>query len=146
MPTIQLPAGTNVTHPINLPTCGYWQGLVRVSLTSSASATIHEWLIIYPSHPDGKIRYRRTGGTTGNNFTNWTLQPDQRPARWLAIGETMMTVRYTATAPISVCYETTRTVTPFPYNDSALPGTAYPTEAQYPGDILNGKYYWKAPL
>jgi hypothetical protein len=142
--TITLPAGTNVTKHINLPTCGNWLGLVRLSLsTFGANATVHSWLIIYPNNPDNKIRWRRTGGTVSNDFKNWTLTKDTRVVRWLVQNETMTTINYTSTNDISLCIETTRTVTPSAY-PSIPASSGEANEIQMPGDPLNGMVYWTA--
>jgi hypothetical protein len=140
--TINLPTGTAITRQINLPTCGAWQGLVQVSLATRVNATVAELLFIYPNHSDGKIRYRRTGGTSGNNYSNWTLLADRRVVRWLFHSETLMNITYTATTEISVCIETTRGITPLVY--PTVPVNPHPTEAQAPGVTENGKIYWKA--
>lgn len=141
--TITLPAGTSVTKQINLPTCGSWAGLVKVALsTHTTNATIAQMLFVYPNHADGKIRYRRTGGTLGGNYQSWTLLADRRVERWLFMNETMMDITYTSTNEISVCIETTRSINPFAY--PSIPVGAYPTEAQAYGITENGKVYWKA--
>lgn len=141
--TINLPAGTSVTKQINLPTCGSWMGLVKVSLsTHTTNATIAQMLLIYPNNADNKIRYRRTGGTLGGNYQNWTLSADRRLERWLFANETLMDITYTSTNEISVCIETTRSINPFTY--PSIPVSAYPTESQAYGVTENGRVYWKA--
>jgi hypothetical protein len=142
-----LEPGTAVRRVLNLPTGGGWLGLVKVSLvTVTASASIEEWLFIYPNHFDGKIRYRRTGGVAAsppsNGFKNWTLAPHIRPIRWLAAGESLMTIKYTATEDISVCIETTRSIETSPY--PAIPVSSGEANAiAVPGDPNNGVVYWK---
>lgn len=140
--------GTAVRRPINLPTSGDWQGLVKVSITTTdSSASIEEWLIIYPNNPDGKIRYRRTGGAVAspvaNSFKNWTLLPQQRLVRWLIVGETMMTIKYTATQDLSLSVETTRSITPYhPY--PTIPVTAGEANAIImPDTTQHSVIYWK---
>lgn len=141
--TINLPAGTAVTKQINLPVCGAWVGLVKVSLTThTTNASIAEMLLIYSGNPDNKIRYRRTGGTLAGNYQNWTLYKDQRVERWLFQNESLLNLTYTAANEISVCVETTRAIQSFAY--PSIPATAYPTEQQSYGVESNGKVYWKA--
>lgn len=144
MTSIILPAGTDVTKQVNLPTSGSWLGLVKVSLaTFATNATIHEWLFIHPNFGDGKIRYRRTGGTLAGNYEDWTLIKDTRVSRWLFKGETMFNINYTASNDITVAVETTRGIQPYGY--PSVPGTAHPTEIQATGIEENGKVYWKLP-
>jgi len=141
---LNLPAGTDVTKQFNLPTCGGWVGAMTLSFTTTTTdATIHEWLIMYPNHADGKIRVRRTGGTTGNNFSNWTLGKNQRYARGLYKGETMTTVNYTSANDLSLCVETTRMLTPTDYPPiPASSGSA--NEIAIAGNPVGGKVYWLA--
>lgn len=138
----QLPTGTDITRCINLPACGGWLGNVSVSLITPVNATIAELLLIYPNHPDGKIRYRRTGGSIANNYSNWTLQADRKTVRWLVDGECALKIRYTATAEISLSVETTRLVQPYAY--PPIPATAHPTENSVAiANVILGKVYWK---
>lgn len=142
-----LPAGTSVHKVVNLPTSGDWQGLVKASLaTTDSNASIAEWLFIYPNNPDGKIRYRRTGGTVAspvaNSFKNWTLTPQQRITRWLTAGENLMTIRYTSTQDISLSIETTRSITPYhPY--PAIPASSGAANAIImPDNTVHSVLYW----
>jgi len=129
--TIQLPAGTNVKHMINLPMSGGWLGSVYVSLaTTTANATVHELLFIWDNGPETPKRYRRAGGTSAQNWQNWTLTPDARPPWLLYNLESMMTIRYTSSNNISACIETNRNVAARPYPSAPGPiseweGTIY---------------------
>lgn len=139
---IQLPAGTNTTKCINLPTCGSWMGNIAVSLLTSANATIHELVFLYSNPPDGKRRYRRTGGTSGGGFAEWTLEAEKKFIRWLLVGESGMLIRYTATQEISLNVERTRSVKPYDY--PAIPATAYPTQQTINiANAITGSIYWK---
>lgn len=140
--TLTLPAGTNVTEHFNLPKCGSWVGAITVSLsTFGANATIHSWLFIYPDAGDGKIRFRRTGGTVGENFDEWTLNQNQRIARGLYKGESLTTINYTSTNDISLCMETTRSLTPTNY--PAIPvSSGSANEIGIPSYPIAGKVYW----
>ena len=139
---IQLPAGTNMTKCINLPTSGAWLGNVAVSLMTNEPATIQELVFLYPNAPDGKKRYRRTGGTVFNDYKNWTLSADQKFIRWLVTGECGMILKYTATADISLNVETTRSIKPYDY--PLIPLTPYPTETALSAtSAIAGKVYWK---
>ncbi len=142
--TLNLPAGTNITKHFALPKCGAWVGAESVSLsTFGANATIISWLFLYPDAGDGKIRVRRTGGTTGNNFQNWTLNKDTRCTRGLYAGESLMTINYTSTNDISVCVETTRSLTPTTY--PAIPASSgSANEIGIPAYTIAGKVYWLA--
>ena len=114
--SLELPAGTQVTKQITLPTCGAWMGLVRVRIsTFGADATLHEWLFIWPNGPSNKTRFRRTNITSANNWYNGTLVKDQEQLRWMAQNESLMRLTYTATNPISLTWETTRSIAPFAY-------------------------------
>ena len=138
--TINLSAGTNVTKHYALPKCGSWAGAITVSLsTFGSSATVHEWLFIYPDAGDGKIRYRRTGGTLAGNFFDGPLPVDSRGSRGLYKGESLMRIRYTTTNDISMCIETTRTLTPASY--PAIPASSGAGNAiTVPGNL--SKVYW----
>lgn len=140
--TLTLPAGTNITKHINLPKCGGWVGAVTVSLTTfGTTATIHEWLFIYPDAGDSKVRYRRTGGTLAGNYFNGPLPIDQRGARGLYKGESLTRINYTATNDISMCVETTRLVNPATY--PAIPASSGAGNAiVIPGNTIAGKVYW----
>lgn len=140
--TINLASGTSVTRHFVLPKCGSWAGSVNVSLTTfGASATVNEWLFINPDTGDGKIRYRRTGGTLGGNFFNGPLAADSRGSRGLYKGESLMRITYTSTNEISLCIETTRTVTPPNY--PTIPVSAGSGNAiVVPGNL--SKVYWIA--
>ncbi|MFY3742263.1 MAG: hypothetical protein HMLIMOIP_002732 [Candidatus Nitrosomirales archaeon] len=138
--TLNLAAGTNLTRHFVLPKCGSWAGAVSVSLsTFGTSATIAEWLFINPDVGDGKIRYRRTGGTLAGNFFNGPLPADSRGSRGLYKGESLMRITYTATNEISMCIETTRTLTPANY--PAIPASSGAANAiVVPGNL--SKVYW----
>lgn len=140
--TLNLAAGTNVTKHFALPKCGAWVGAETVSLsTFSTDATIISWLFLYPDAGDSKIRVRRTGGDTGNNFQNWTLPKNVRYSRGLYAGESLMTINYTSTNDISVCVETTRSLTPTTY--PAIPVSSGSGNAiGIPAYPIAGKVYW----
>lgn len=139
--TITLPAGTDVTKHINLPTCGSWLGLVRISLSTVSTLTVDEMLIYYPNHADAKLRVRRTGGLQFSDFKNWTLAANKRITRWLFQNETSMTITYTCSTDVSLIIETTRSLNPSAY--PAIPASSgEANEIQIPGDILNGMVYW----
>lgn len=140
--TINMAAGTNVTRHFTLPKCGVWVGAIAVSLsTFSTDATIHSWLFYYPDAGDGKIRVRRTGGDTGNNFEEWTLPKTQRYGRGLYKGESLMTINYTASNEISFAIETTRSLTPTDY--PAIPASSgEANEIGIPSYPIAGKVYW----
>lgn len=159
---IILPAGTSRTELINLPMCGSWLGLVRVGIsTHTTNATIHEWLFIWPNMPGNKTGYRRTALGSANNYYNSTLIKDTNQLRWMAQNESMMRITYTASNPISVIYETNRSIRPAPYPEltvnkwnitSSTPWTGpgnnltggNPTEkAAGVSGQLNGLVYWK---
>jgi hypothetical protein len=140
--TLNLPAGTNVTKHYTLPKCGTWIGAEGISLsTYGVDATVISWLFFYPDAGDGKIRVRRTGGDTGNNFQNWTLPKDTRYNRGMYKGESLMTINYTATNEISLCIETTRSLTPTDY--PAIPASSGSANAiGIPAYTIAGKVYW----
>lgn len=139
---LTLPAGTNVTKHFNLPRCGSWLGAVTVSLsTYGSSATINEWLFINPHGGDGKIRYRRTGGTLAGNFFDGPIAADNRGSRGLYKDESLMRIKYTSTNDISVCIETTRLMTPTSY--PAIPASSGASNAIVTSDSLS-KVYWLA--
>jgi len=161
--SLELPAGTSVTKQITLPTCGAWMGLVRVRISTwGADATLHEWLFIWPNGPDNKTRYRRTSTASTNNWYNNSLKKDQEQLRWLAQNESIMRLTYTSTNPISLAWETTRSIFPFAYpqipasawnissstpwtgagNNLASGNTTEVGPVGFPGQ-LNGKTYWK---
>jgi hypothetical protein len=112
--TIQLPAGSNITKLVNVPTGGAWLGGVNISIaTHTTDATIHEWIFInevMPSQPT-KIGYRHVDvlGVSAGGFDNWTLKKETRPYKVLFIGESLMKLRYTSTYEISVNIETSNT-------------------------------------
>jgi hypothetical protein len=136
--TITLPAGTDVTKHFLLPKAGAWLGSVLVSLsTFETTATIHEWLFIYPDAGDSKIRYRRTGGTLAGNFFDGPIAPDNRGSRGLYKGESITRLNYTATNDISMCIETTRAVLPTDY--PSIPVSSGASNAIVVG---NSKVYW----
>ena len=130
--TIQLPAGTDVSHMINFPMAAGWLGGVVVTLCSSVNATVHEMLFIADYGPSVQKRIRRVGGTSANNWFEWTLGKYSRPPWFLYNHESMMWINYTSTANISVCIETNRNVQPRPYPD-------------YPGDVSDweGTIYYE---
>jgi hypothetical protein len=142
--TINLPAGTNVTKHLALPKAGGWLGYVQVSISTYGTAgTINEWLFINPDVGDGKIRYRRTGGTLAGNFFDGPLPVDQRGSRGLYKGESLMRIKYTLTNDLTVCIETTRSLTPAAY--PAIPASSGSSNAiVIPGNSLAGKVYWLA--
>lgn len=112
--TIQLPAGTNVTKLINIPTAGSWLGAVVVSwATHTADMTVHEAIFInefVPGNPNVKgYRHVDYAGAVGTDFDNWVLSKDTRIWKTLFEGESMFKLRYTATNEVSVNVETTRT-------------------------------------
>lgn len=129
--------------PIILPTCGGWNGKVRVMMTTTgADATIKEWLFISSDYSGGKIRYRRTGNLASlPTMKNWTLKADEYTSRDLMATENVTTIEYQSTMPITVAWESTRSQSPLPYQ-TTLPATAG-TEATWPGSQYNGKYYWQ---
>jgi hypothetical protein len=141
---ITLSPGTNVIRHFNLPKCGSWLGAVTVSLsTYSTSATINEWLFINPDVGDGKIRYRRTGGTLAGNFFDGPIAPDNRGSRGLYMGESLMRIKYTSTNDISVCIETSRLLTPSAY--PAIPASSGSSNAITVGTPTpHSKVYWLA--
>lgn len=129
--TIQLPAGTDVTHLVNLPLCGSWLGLVSISLITSVNATVHEALLIWDTGLAQRW-YRRFGGTQAGNWEEWTLAAQRRPSWWLLQNESLFQINYTASAPISLCVETNRSVTP----------NAHPqTSGLVLGNQVNGTLY-----
>lgn len=118
-------------------------GNVAISLLTTANATVTELLFLYTNHPDGKKRYRRTGGDAGNNYSNWSLLADRKFIRWLLTNEAGMLITYTSTTEISLNVETTRAIKPYAY--PAIPGTAHPTESTVNiANSISGKVYWKA--
>lgn len=139
---LDMPAGTDVTKQFNLPVCGGWVGaMVLTFTTTTTDATIHSWLLMYPNQGDGKIRVRRTGGTTGNNFQEWTLGKNQRLGRGLYKGETMTTINYTSSNDLSLCIETTRGLTPSNYPPiPVLEGQA--NEIAIANNPIGGKVWW----
>jgi hypothetical protein len=140
--TLTLAAGTNVTKHFNLPKCGSWVGAELISLsTFGSNATVHSWLFYYPDAGDGKIRVRRTGGTTGNNFQEWTLTANHRVERGMYAGESLCTINYTASNDISMSMTTNRSAIPTLYppipassgSANEIPISTYP---------IAGKVYW----
>lgn len=129
--TIQLPAGTNVTHLVNLPHCGSWLGAVSFSISSVTDATIHSLLIEYDTAVTLRW-YRRVGGTQAGNWQNWTLSAQRRIWFPMFNNEMMTIINYTSTNPISLCVETNRNVRPkahtgtvgIPYGNATY-GTQY---------------------
>jgi len=118
--SLQLPAGSARTELVALPLSGGWCGLTRVRIsTHTTSATLHEWLLIWPNAPGNKTWYRRTG-LPANNWYNMSLAPDTEQLRWLAQNESLMKLTYTSTNPISVVFETTRSVLPAPRDTAGL--------------------------
>jgi hypothetical protein len=98
-------------------------------------------LFLYPDAGDSKIRVRRTGGTSGNNYQNWTLTANQRVERGMYMGESLCTINYTATNDISLCMTTTRGATPTLYPPiPASSGSA--NEIAIAGFAAGGKVYW----
>lgn len=142
--TLTLPAGTNVTKHFNLPKCGSWVGAESVSLsTFGSNATIISWLFLYPDAGDSKIRVRRTGGTLGGNYQNWTLNANSRIERGMYAGESLCTINYTASNDISLCMTTTRGATPTAY--PPIPASSGSANAiSIPGWEPGGKVYWLA--
>lgn len=140
--TLTLPAGTNVTKHFNLPKCGSWVGAEIVSLsTFGSNATVHSWLFLYPDKGDGKIRVRRTGGTSGNNYQNWILNANSRVERGMYNGESLCTINYTSTNDISLCMTTTRSLTPTNYPPIPV-SSGSANEIPISGFSLGGKVYW----
>lgn len=140
--TLTLPAGTNVTKHFNLAKCGAWVGAENVSLSTFGSdATIHSWIFIYPDAGDGKIRFRRTGGTLAGNFEDWTQSANSRTERGLYIGESLCTINYTASNDLSLCMTTTRELRPLLYPTIPV-SSGQVNEIQIPGSSTAGKVYW----
>lgn len=125
--TIILPSGTEQTQLIPMPISGGWLGLVRVRITSSADATIHQWLFIYPWKPDSKVRYRRVGTSTANNFYNSPLKANQELGWWMMNNESLFKITYTSTKPISVIWESTQDMGAVAYPN--IPATQWNKQA-----------------
>lgn len=129
--TIQLPAGTNVTKLVNIPTAGSWLGAVVVSwATHTADMTVHEAIFIselVPGNPNvNGYRHVNYDGI-GPTFDNWTLPAEWRAWKVLFAGESMFKLRYTSTHEVSVTVETTQTAwstNPYPAY-SATPPTLW---------------------
>lgn len=129
--TVQLPAGTNVTKLINIPTAGAWLGAVVVSwATHTSSMTVHEAIFIsetVPGNPSVKGYRHVNADGIGPTFDNWTLAAEARIYKVLFASESMFKLRYTASNEVSVNIETSRTAwnsAPYPQY-SATPPTLY---------------------
>jgi len=129
--TIQLPAGTNLTKLINIPTAGSWLGAVVVSwATHSANMTVHSAIFIFKIVP-GNVNvkgYRHVNyDGVGPTFDEWTLNAETRVYKVLFRGESLFKINYTSTNDVSVTIETSHTAwktNPYPqYN--ATPPTLY---------------------
>lgn len=136
--TVQLPAGTNITKLINIPTAGSWLGAVVVSFaTHTADMTVHEAIFInefVPGNPNVKgYRHVDYAGAVGTDFDNWTLAKETRIWKVLFAGESMFKLRYTSTYEVSVNIETTHTM----WNSSAYPSyqATPPTLYKYDGRL-----------
>lgn len=104
---MQLPAGTEVTHLINLPLCGSWPGSVSYSIACYTNATIF-YNLIAVSQTGPTNWYRRVGGTQAGSWQDWTLTAKKRIWFPMFNGENMAIIKYTSTDPISLCVETSR--------------------------------------
>lgn len=129
--TVQLPAGTNVTKLINIPTAGSWLGAVVVSwATHTTSMTVHEAIFIsesVPGNPNVKGYRHGNYDGVGPTFDNWTLPADTRIWKVLFASESMFKLRYTASNEVSVNIETTQSMwnsSPYPQY-SVTPPTLY---------------------
>lgn len=129
--TVQLPAGTNVTKLINIPTAGSWLGAVVVSwATHTTSMTVHEAIFIsetVPGNPNVKGYRHSNYDGVGPTFDNWTLPAETRIWKVLFASESMFKLRYTATNEVSVNIETSQSMwnsSPYPQY-SATPPTLY---------------------
>lgn len=129
--TVQLPAGTNVTKLINIPTAGSWLGAVVVSwATHTTSMTVHEAIFIsesVPGNPNVKGYRHGNYDGVGPTFDEWTLPADTRIWKVLFASESMFKLRYTASNEVSVNIETTQSMwnsSPYPQY-SATPPTLY---------------------
>lgn len=135
--TVQLPAGTNVTKLITLPTAASWLGAVVVSwATHTASMTVHEAIFISELVPgNSNVKgYRHVNyDGVGPTFDEWTLPAEIRAWKVLFATEGMFKIRYTSSNEVSVSVETTQTkwnTSPYP-NYSVTP----PTLWKYDGRI-----------
>ncbi len=135
--TIQLPAGTNVTKLITLPTAGSWLGAVVVSwVTHTTSMTVHEAILItenVPGNPSVKGYRHSNYSGTGPTFDEWTLPAETRVWKVLFDSEEMFKLRYTSSNEVSVSIETTQTK----WNSSPYPTYSLtpPTLWKYDGRI-----------
>lgn len=137
--TIQLPAGTNVTKLVNIPTAGSWLGAVVVSwATHTSDMTVHEAIFISESVPGNPnvngYRHVNYDGV-GPTFDNWTLEAEKRIYKVMFQSETMFKIRYTSTYDVSVCVETSQT---------AWKSNAYPSYSATPPTLYkyDGRLEW----
>lgn len=135
--TIQLPAGTDVTKLVNVPSAGSWLGAVVVSwCTHTSDMTVHEAIFIselVPGNPNVKGYRHVNYDGVGPTFDEWTLPAEARIHKVLFTHESMFKIRYTSTYDVSVMIETTQTK----WNSAPYPtySVTPPTLWKYDGRI-----------
>lgn len=124
------PSTTPHTELITMPRSGGWLGTVNVRIsTHTADMTIHQWVYINVARNDNKIAHRRMAHPNGdaNNWYNWPLKKEQEKGFWMMFMESIFKLTYTSANPVSVTYETTRSIVPI--NAIEPPATAWNKQA-----------------
>lgn len=142
--TVQLPAGTDVTRLVNVPTAGSWLGGVIVSIaTHSTDAQIHEMIFINDQYVpgNGDVKgYRHVGdvrqGANNRGYDDWILYGDTMIWFPLYETETMVKLHYTSAQEISLNVETTRTQ----WVSHKYPDYQVPPPTLY---VYDGRIEWK---